>query len=305
MFSIRGAEVQRRMRHYVVETWEIIEPFFNWTISQVCIPVWFATGIGMALGDKFLLAYFFFVVFGIWSLLCWFASDYLKKEKRKLESRAARRSNDYQKRQFRLTARKWGMTAFILITTALSLIGVWKQESSYDLMQLAGVLLPAGDPTPPNACTGSVPKDGVVLLVGNSGDATWVNRFPATAIAYNWNPVLTLDRNKAGDIEVSVKVFDRYGNLIASIDKNEFNVANHALWTHKPRPDKSTLVVFDESGEEALYVRNLNNKSIIIRGSMYLGGQKTAIDWSNRTRNVCMGGFRTAVEIDGPPQETP
>lgn len=306
MLLIRGAEAWKRTRQHILEAWEIIKPFFHWRISQVFIPVWFSTGVGMVLADKFSPAYSFFVLFGAWSLLCWFASDYLTKEKRNLKSRAARRSRTYRKRRVQYTMRKWGMTIFILLVTGAGVFGAREVENSYDLMQLRGMLLPAGDPTPPNGCTGgAAPKDGVVLLLGDSGNGVWVNSFPATAIAYNWVPILTLDRNGAGDILVSVKVFDKHENLIASIDKNEFNVANHALWTHKPRPDKSTLIVFDESGEEVLYVRNLNDKAIVIRGSLYLGGAKRPIDWPGGSKNTCMIGFRTAVDIDGPPQEIP
>jgi hypothetical protein len=131
--------------------------------------------------------------------------------------------------------------------------------------------------------------------MGSKGDATWTNKFPQAVISYGDDPVLTLDRSEGGNIAVSLKVVDKSGDLVTSIDRNELNIANHALLTHKPRPDKSTLVVFDEGGNEALYVRYLNKKAIYIRGYMYLGGRRWVIDFPGE--NNCIGGFGVDMKI--------
>jgi hypothetical protein len=101
--------------------------------------------------------------------------------------------------------------------------------------------------------------------------------------------------NRDGNIAVSLKILDKNSDLVTSIDRNEFNIANHALLTHKPRPDKSTLVVFDEQGNEALYVRYLNKSAIYIRGNMYLGGRRWNIDIPGQ--GTCFGGFGVDMQI--------
>ena len=260
----------------------------------------------MALANHFLLAYLFFLLFGGWALLCWFASEYLSREEGNLRSRSTRRSRDYHRRRRLHATRKWGMAAVIVLSTCACLILVRSEDTAYELMQLRGILEPADDPIPPNQCSrgGSLPHDAVLLLTGDSsGNATWTDRFPHTVIAYNGKPILTLDRTESGTVEVSVTIFDKGGNLIASIDKGEFNLANHALLTHKPRPDKSTLVVFDEGGEKALYVRYLNKRAIEISGSMYLGGKKRPIDFPGS--DFCIGNIGTDMNIVGPRQEEP
>jgi hypothetical protein len=278
------------------EAWHMAKPFFHWRISQISIPLWFATGIGMALAYKFLLAYLFFVLFGGSGLLCWAASDYLAKEKQKLRSRPLRRSGEYKTRLVRYEVTKWTMTTIIVAMTGICVFLTQAEESEYDLMQMRGVLIAGNYLTPSNSCNPDLlPTDAVALLMGSKGDATWTNKFPHTVIAYGDDPVLTLDRIEDGNIAVSLKVLDKSGDLVSSIDRNEFNIANHALLTHKPRPDKSTLVVFDEEGNEALYVRYLNKKAIYVRGYMYLGSQRWNIDIPGK--NMCIGGFGVDMKI--------
>ena len=252
----------------------------------------------MVLANKFLFAYLFFVLFGGSGLLCWAASDHLAREKRKLRSRAVRRSGDYKTRLVRYGLTKWTMTGIIIATTGVCILLTRAEENVYDLMQMRGGLIAGNYPTPSNTCANSpfLPADAVALLIGSNGDATWTNKFPHTVIAYGDDPVLTLDRVKDGNIAVSLKIVDRSGYLVTSIDRNEFNIANHALLTHKPRPDKSTLVVFDEEGNEALYVRYLNNKAIYIRGYMYLGGRRWNIDLPGE--NFCVAGFGIDMKIE-------
>jgi len=251
----------------------------------------------MALANKFLLAYVFFLLFGGSGLLCWAASDYLAKERQKLRSRAARRSGEYEARLIRHGLTKWTMTAIIVAMTGICIFLTRAEENAYFLMQMRGVLIAGNYPTPWNVCSnrGFLPADGVVLLMGSKGDATWTNKFPHTVISYGEDPVFTLDRIEDGNIAVSLKILDKNSDLVTSIDRNEFNIANHALLTHKPRPDKSTLVVFDEQGNEALYVRYLNKSAIYIRGNMYLGGRRWNIDIPGQ--GTCFGGFGVDMQI--------
>jgi hypothetical protein len=77
------------------------------------------------------------------------------------------------------------------------------------------------------------------------------------------------------------------------------------LLLHKPRPDKSTLVVFDEQGNEALYVRYLNRKTIEIRGYMFLGGLRWNIDFPDDNEKFCAAGFGVDMKIDKQIRKSP
>ena len=66
-------------------------PIFHWKYSGVAIPVFFGTGVAMALADKFLMAYVFFALFGVWSIAYWLTSDTLTRMRKRLLTRSVRR----------------------------------------------------------------------------------------------------------------------------------------------------------------------------------------------------------------------
>jgi hypothetical protein len=72
----------------------LLRPAFHWRYSGAFIPLFFATGIGMALANKFAMAYGFFALFGLWSLLYWLTSDTLADKRRELHTRAVRKDPD-------------------------------------------------------------------------------------------------------------------------------------------------------------------------------------------------------------------
>lgn len=69
-------------------------PIFHWKYSSVLIPLFFATGIGMALANRFAMAYIFFVLFGLWSAGYWLTSDVLRKKADLLRERNIRRNRE-------------------------------------------------------------------------------------------------------------------------------------------------------------------------------------------------------------------
>jgi hypothetical protein len=66
--------------------------FFHWKYSQIFIPLAFATGVGMALANKFIGAYVFFLLMGTWWIFCWLASNPVTRKRVLLKNRKIRRT---------------------------------------------------------------------------------------------------------------------------------------------------------------------------------------------------------------------
>jgi hypothetical protein len=126
---------------------------------------------------------------------------------------------------------------------------------------ISGLLVPANEPTPANPC-GTIPNNAMLVLLGNS--ASWSARFPQTIIKIGKDRMLTMDEI-AGQIAISGKFYSRDGRIVATIENNEFSI-NPNNYFRKKRPDKHSLVVWDQEGAEVLNVRFINPKAIKFLG---------------------------------------
>src|SRR5581483_11053126 len=123
------------------------------------------------------------------------------------------------------------------------------------------------------------------VYVGNISSVQ--NRFPHTVLRVNGRDVLVLDRNARGQIAITAEVRDLNGKIIATIDRNNFNLTQNALETHKPMPDKSTLVVYDEYGKRVLYVRYLNRHAIRIAAILFSNGHPIDLPIQDSYNGFC------------------
>jgi hypothetical protein len=78
---------------------------------------------------------------------------------------------------------------------------------------------------------------------------------------------LTLDRNPAGELSISLDTFGEDGKLIARI-KNNTVILNQGNYLSVERADFNSLVITDTHGLEVLNVNYLNPKAIIISGTL-------------------------------------
>ena len=133
----------------------------------------------------------------------------------------------------------------------------------HDQQEFSGLLLPANDPTPDNPCGHGPPPNGAMLiLLGNSASVNpW---FPHTVISAKGEDILTMDK-KNNQIAVSVKIFGKDGRIVAELRNNEFSI-NPNNYFRKERPDKSTLIVYDQEDNKVLDVRFLNSTTIRFLG---------------------------------------
>ena len=271
---------RRHFTEAVLQLWSAVRRVFHWRISQALILLCFATGVGTALAERFALAYFFFVLFGIWSVLCWFASDLLAKKKSELEklekkthkiSTKPKKIAEYKKaHRTYLLYFKIGVPVMLIGLMAACLAEVQSIQREYELSLPNGWLIPANDELPQSDC--SPAANELALYMGTNASVS--GKFPHTLIQYRGKDVLSIDRNDKNQIAVTVEVRGVDDKLIATIDKNNFNLTQNALQTHKPRPDRNTFVVYDEYGNQALNVRYLNPRAIRISGTLYYGGHR-------------------------------
>jgi hypothetical protein len=127
----------------------------------------------------------------------------------------------------------------------------------------SGLLTPANDPTPQNPC-GNIPADAMLVLLGNSG--SWGTRFPQTIIKIHDTPMLTMDEI-AGQVAISGKFYSADGRIVAQLDNNEFSI-NPNNYFRKKRPDKHSLIIWDQTGTEVLNVRFVNPNTIKVLGTI-------------------------------------
>jgi hypothetical protein len=95
-----------------------LRPMFHWVYSGVAIPTFWTAGITLTLADKFGLAYFFFAICGVWSLVYWLTSNYLVKRRARLKNRAIRRDEALlviEARKYWMT--EWGVSVVIMALT--------------------------------------------------------------------------------------------------------------------------------------------------------------------------------------------
>jgi hypothetical protein len=129
---------------------------------------------------------------------------------------------------------------------------------------LSGVITPASDPLPPLPRE-IRPEDAqhfMLLFLGNSVSLPmW---FPHTVIKYGAKDILTISTNSSG-LTISCELFGENGNIVAMIETNKFTI-NPLNYFRRERPDRHTLIIYDQQNVQVLNVRYLNPKAIKITG---------------------------------------
>jgi hypothetical protein len=83
--------------------------------------------------------------------------------------------------------------------------------------------------------------------------------------------------SKTGDgLAVSAKVFSQDSRIVAEVVDNEFHI-NPNNFFRRERPDKHTLIVYDQQGREALNIRFLNPSSVRVSGIFFHPNRATPL----------------------------
>lgn len=135
----------------------------------------------------------------------------------------------------------------------------------------SGPLVSAGLPTPSNACTASraaVSKNGTLMLFGSAAVVSH-DGARLSALRVGTCPMISFFKSKAG-LLIDGAGYDSDDNLVYRIKQNKFEMVLRGFLKLE-RPDKSTFLIVDDIGREALFVRFINDNTIKIRGTFRCG----------------------------------
>jgi len=151
----------------------------------------------------------------------------------------------------------------LIILIGACFLEVHSVQSEYILHLPFGVLIPASDPTPRNACE-FAPSNALRVLLGPMG--AFGTMFPQRVIVLNDDPVLSFDRDAQGNKSVTTDIYDQKGDIVVEIKDNHFRIASDAF--EVIHPDLSSLaVVIKHNKERVLDIRYLNPHSIRVLGT--------------------------------------
>jgi hypothetical protein len=260
-----------------------LRPFFHWTYSQFFIGGLFAAGVAMLTYNHFLPAYIFFSVAAIWALIYWQVSDHLNAKAVELEKRSERfRRKPKQEKTlvaFKKARRSYWTSnlagsAMMVVLFISCLIWTHSAQVENALSLMAGPLLPANDPNPPNdVCAPN--DDEIAVFMGQKAFKT--AQFPQTVIRIGDDPVISIDRTSSGAISLSLDVRGNDGRIIARIHNNVFEI-NQNNYLSMKRKDRSSLAVDDQYGNEVLNARFLNPRAFRLTAKLYSAGKSLDTD---------------------------
>lgn len=168
-----------------------------------------------------------------------------------------------------------------------------KEAVSETLPQTSGVLLPGSKPLPQEpACIVNASSTDMVLIYGNC--ASLIDNFPHRIIEVKGQTLLTVGKKDKG-LTISGRFFSKDNRIVAELKDNRFFV-NPNNYFRIERPNKHSLIVYDQQGNQALNVEYLNVSTIKILGRFYFPDRPPLVIDENGTSfggfslsNVCIG----------------
>jgi hypothetical protein len=265
---------------------------FHWKHAGWAIAVFGGAALTSALADQFALAYAFILICSVYSVGCWLTSDRLE-QKQPRSSVLLLDGTSYvpSARNYRL----WQILPSLLIVVFFSgcVYSVHHLQLARELEQSEDWLYPASDPEPTCSSQFPLPDNAIALYLGNSrlvagkNISMWPVLIPQDRRI--GVPILVVEQDSRGGVALDIDVRGEDGRIVARISRNFFVLNRNNMLT-KQRPDRSTLIVIDQSGNEVLNVRYLNRKSIHLLGTFYVTGQKEPVVIKEMTQD--MGGGR-------------
>ena len=138
--------------------------------------------------------------------------------------------------------------------------------------ELHGLLVPANDLAPPTRCPPG-PPDALNVFFGSS--VSWATMFPLRVVNIGGENLLVVNKTADG-LAVSAKIFSEDTRIVAEIIDNEFHI-NPNNYFRRDRPDKHTLIVFDQRGRQVFNIRFLNPSTIKVSGIFYYPSSRPVI----------------------------
>jgi len=221
-----------------------LRTFAAWPVASVGIP-FLSVGIGAVLIsiDQFLFSQILIGVAGVWGIVSlWFSLPY--------ES-------------------KWSTPCLLIIIaiTVCTIILIHNYSENKYLESDTGLLIPSDQPSPINHC----PPYNYNFLLDVGSNSVNVSRFPRDFLIMGDENVLSIDRDKTGNIDLSATIRGDDGRVVVTVENNELKINKNNYFT-KSRPDRSTLIVRDQFNVEVINFVYLNPRAASITG-MFRNGK--------------------------------
>jgi hypothetical protein len=134
-------------------------------------------------------------------------------------------------------------------------------KSTEELFEsLNGQLIPANDPTPKTGC-GTLPKGNYIAVVDGGG--YMFTRFPHVVVSLHRQKAIWLDKKPDGSVALFMDVRGADGAIAIRIDKDGFFI-NPKAALYVRRPDKSTILIQNEKGDDVLVVKYVNPEAFLV-----------------------------------------
>lgn len=130
-----------------------------------------------------------------------------------------------------------------------------------------GILIPAQVPSPPipTSCTIPVPNDALLVYVSNS--LAWFTGDICTIVRVAGENLLSIGR-KENRISINARIYSQDKKIVAEIKDSRFQI-NPNNYFRRERPNKHSLIVYDQEGKEVLNIDYLNPNAVKITGTFF------------------------------------
>jgi hypothetical protein len=195
------------------------------------------------------------------------------------------------------------ISAFLAWTCMGAAICVYLNSRVLIEPETGGMLVPARMPNPPvpASCHAPIPDNALRVYLGDSLGYFVGPKITVVNIA--GQPLLSIEKKDKG-MSINARIYSRDKRIVAEIRDNQFQI-NPNNYFHRERPNKHTLVVYDQEGEEVLNVDYLNPSAVQITGRFFypnkapvmIGATSITIA-GNTISQGCFGEVRTLISVN-------
>jgi hypothetical protein len=119
---------------------------------------------------------------------------------------------------------------------------------------------------------GRIPTNALKVYLGNSS-LGYTTKHEQVVFSIAGRDVLTIHKATDGSISVDAEIFGKDNRIIAGISKNAFHLnKGHSDYWRLERPSASTLIVYDQFGDKALFIDYLRPNVVKILGKFQYSG---------------------------------
>ena len=161
----------------------------------------------------------------------------------------------------------------ILLSVSLIMVGLFlfaidqfiennRPEDPY-----SGIISAGSDPMiVGNTCADQHQDAPFIAYVGSVTSV--ISQFPKTLVEIKGKDIIRIERSNDGNIEIYLDIFDMNNKVIATIENNKFDLNQNNIFK-KERPNKSSLIIYDQYKNKVLDIHYRNKREVSIAGALY------------------------------------